>query len=200
MKKVILFVIVAFLILVFSTPFLPRRFIRVHSNVPVSVNDIFKKSGDFYYVYVSKLPVTIHRKFIYIDVFYQEPVVGTVQFADGKFAITEKGHIIKTIEGNSEFKLIANMQSSQWDENFVSMFSAAKMASILNEIREFAVFNGLAGFYDKNKIAVIMGNGNYGEKFLEYKKILELYAKKMEEMKKINMQYYAQAIIEWRKQ
>jgi hypothetical protein len=200
MKKVILFIIVIFLILVFSTPFLPERLIRLHSNVPIHTDDVFKKSGDFYYVYVSKLPVTIHRKFVYIDVFYSEPVIGTVQFTDGKFAITEKGHIIKTIEGSNKFKLMADMQSSQWDENFVSMFSAARITDILDEMEEFEVFNGLAGFYDKNKIAVIMGNGNYGEKFLEYKKILELYAKKTEEIKKIDMQYYAQAVIEWRKQ
>ncbi len=199
MKKLLFFTIIVILVIVFTVPFLPAQLIRIHSNVPITVQDVFSKKGNFYYVYHSKLPVKIRRKFLYIDVFYNENILGVIQFTDGKFAITEKGHIIKLDADNGKFNLLADMWSKQWDSEFVSLFETAEKGGIINNINKFVVFNRLPAFYDKNNIVVIMGNGNYGEKFVEYKRMMKLFEKEAVNIKEIHMEFNSQAVIDWRK-
>ncbi len=199
MKKLLFFATVIFLIFLFVTPFLPKSLIKINSNVPITANDLFNKIGHFYYVYESKLPAKIQRKFIGITVYYNEPVIGEIQFSDGKFAITKNGHIIGYVSGSyNEFKLKADMESKQWSENFASMVVEASKTGCLKNMKSVAIFGENSGFYDKNGIAVIMGNDEYSKKFLEYEKLIKMFNKRVKMIEKIDLSYKNEAVIKWR--
>ncbi len=199
MKKLLFFITVIFLIFLFLTPLLPKSLITINSNVPISMSDLFDKVGHFYYVYKSKLPAKIQRKFIGITVYYSEPVIGEIDFSDGKFAITKNGRIIGYVPGSyNEFKLKANMESKQWSENFASMIVRASEAGCLKNMDSVAIFGEDSGFYDKNGIAVIMGNDEYSEKFLEYEKLIKMFNKRVKMIERIDLSYKNEAVIKWR--
>ncbi len=195
-----IFVIILLIFFVFPVFFLPSERINLKSNVEVSLSEIFYKKGFFYELYRPKLPVIVRRKFWSADVIYEEPVIGSVKFSDGEFAITLKGHIINLTKNNKGEIVIAKMDSDGWSEEFSSLFYALKASGILSDVKEFLWYSNNPAFYDKNGILVIMGYGNYNDKILEYEKALRLYKTKESFIGEVDLRYRDEAVIRWRKQ
>ncbi len=202
MKKFLFAVLFTFIIVVFVLPmfFLPFNAIRLKSNVPISLNNIFDKKGIFYELYNSKLPVEIHRGIWRATVYYNEPVIGNIKFLDGEFAITLKGHIINLTKNNKGVNTFADMKSNEWSEEFSELFIALKKSNDLENVKEFLLHNNSPAFYDKEGVLVIMGYGNYNDKIMEYEKVLLMYKNKEKLMKEISLKYSGEAVIRWRKQ
>jgi len=200
MKKLLIISIttIIFLFIIIS-PLLPLNCIHIYSNVKIMPDDVFKKVGNFYYVYQLKVPAEIQRKPLNIDVHYNEKIWGIIHFTDKDFAITEKGHIINKTEG-AKNNLFTDFASKNWNGDFVLLFVNLNSLNIMSIIDKFTVKNKKVAFYDKNKIIVIMGEGNYKKKLKEYSKVAEMFKEKMGKIKEIDLQYKDQAVIKWREE
>ena len=200
MKRILVFLtaIIVFLFIIVS-PILPSRCIHIHSNVPLMPKDVFERVGNLYSVYHPKLPVKIQRKPLNIDVQYNEKVLGIIHFTNGDFAITEKGRIISKTK-NMINNFYCDFASSNWNEDFVALFVNLNNLGIINKIDKFVIKNKQIAFYDKDKIIVIIGRGDFKKKLEEYIKVEEMFKKKMNKIKEIDLRYQGQAVIKWREE
>ena len=202
MRKVLFIIITALvffiLLILFITP--PSSLIHLRSNVPISLDEIFPRIGKFYLVYNPNIPVTVSRHFLSVYVDYNEPIYGCVKFIDGKFAITEKGNIIRMRNINSGCKIMiyANFENERWDNAYKLLFVNLLKNDMINKIHQFEVYDGEPAFYDKNGILVIMGNINFNDKIVEYKKVLEVYKDKLKNIKEVDLRFKNEAIVRWR--
>ncbi len=199
MKKTLTLIAAIVFLFVVTSPVLPLQCIHIHSNVPLTPEDVFEKVGKLYFVYQPKLPVGIQRKPLNINVQYEEKVLGIIHFTDGDFSITENGHIINKTK-NMMKNFYANFASKDWSKDFVALFVNLNNLGIMNKIDKFAIENEQVAFYDKNKIVVIMGRGDCKKKLEEYIKVEEMFKGKMSKIKEIGLQYENQAVVKWRKE
>ncbi len=201
MKKTFLIIVVILVFLILFALFIapPSSIIHLKSNVPISLNEIFPQVGKFYLIYNPDIPVDISRHFLSVYVEYNEPVYGCLKFIDGEFAITKKGNIIKTRnESNYRATIYANFENNHWDDEYKMLFVNLLKNDMINKVKQFVVYDGEPAFYDKNGILVIMGNLNFDNKIIEYKKVLEVYKDKLKQIKEVDLRFKNEAIIRWR--
>ena len=202
MRKAFFIIITTLIFFILFTLFVapPSSFVHLKSNVPVSLDEIFPQIGKFYLVYNPNVPVTITRHFLSVYVDYNEPIYGCVKFIDSEFAITKKGNIIKMRNDKNDCKITiyANFENERWDNAYKLLFVNLLKNDMINKIQQFEVYNGEPAFYDKNGILVIMGNLNFGDKIIEYKKVLEVYKDKLKNIKEVDLRFKNEAIIRWR--
>ncbi len=201
MKKFLFTAIVIFILLflfiLFITP--PSFFIYLKSNVPISLDEVFPHIGTFYLIYRPNLPVSLSRRFLLVNVSYNEPVYGCFKFIDGEFAITKKGNIIRMKNKKGCRKVFyANFESVHWDDEYKLMFVNLMKNDMINNIKQFEVYDGEPAFYDKNGILVIMGNLNFNYKTVEYIEVLKVYKDRLKDIKEVDLRFKNEAIIRWR--
>jgi len=200
MKKIFLVSAVTLIFLILFALFFmpPSSFIHLKSNVPISLDNVFPQIGKFYLVYHPNIPVSISRHFLSVYVEYDEPVYGCLKFIDGKFAITEKGNIIRINKNDCKVLTYANFENERWDNEYKTLFVNLLKNDMINKIQQFDVYDGEPAFYDKNGILVIMGNLDFDKKIIEYKKVLEIYKDKLKNIKEVDLRFKGEAIIRWR--
>ncbi|GEM_PF-1173704 len=201
MRKSLFTAVVILILLILLTLFIapPSSFIYLKSNVPISLDEVFPHIGAFYLIYHPNLAVSLSRHFLLVNVNYNEPVYGCFKFIDGEFAITEKGNIIR-MKNKKDCKKVfyANFESVHWDDEYKLMFVNLTKNDMINNVKQFEVYDGEPAFYDKNGILVIMGNLNFGYKTLEYRKVLEVYKERLKDIKEVDLRFKNEAIIRWR--
>ena len=201
MRKTFLIVAIILISLILFVLFVapPSSLIHLKSNVPISLDEIFPKVNKFYLIYKPVVSISMSRRFLSVYVEYNEPVYGCLKFIDGEFAITEKGNIIRMKnKNNCKVTIYANFENSHWDNEYKMLFVNLLKNDMINKIEQFVVYSGEPAFYDKNGILVIMGNLDFKNKAIEYKKVLEFYKYKLKQIKEVDLRFKNEAIIKWR--
>ncbi|MGB9694442.1 MAG: hypothetical protein ACP5SB_00730 [Caldisericaceae bacterium] len=193
----LVFVLLLIAVLVAFSPLLPESSITVSSNIPLNTEDIFLKTGLFYFTYFPKLPVSVDRKLLKVSVSYVEAAKYNIKFSDGIFGITKDGWVVK--EPQPGLKTInAKFESSKWNSSFRELFLVFESNDFMDKVSSFCFFQNYVAFFDKNDILNIMGDRNYSEKIQEYLKTISLFTGKLEAIKQIDFRFDKQSVIIWR--
>lgn len=197
MKKFLLALILLIIIFVAFSPFLPQRFINIVSNVPLKADEVFSGFNGLYFTYYTKVPVIIHRKLLQVDVSYEESPICNIKFTNGTFGITKNGYVIdESLSGG--LLINANFEKEKWDSAFSDFFLILLSHNYINQVKSLEIYEKNIAFFDKKDILIIMGNDNFERSFEEYLKVLEMFSKKIAEIKSVDLRYNDQAIIVWR--
>lgn len=199
MKKV--FALISLILLLFAfmifSPFLPERFIKIESNVPLTAKEIFPRVGAVYFTFLKMKDVELNRGFLNVNVLYNEEPVCNIKFKDGTFGLTEGGFIIEETVSDGKV-LICDFDSKNWSEVFRNFFLVSRKYDYLDNVTYLKnIDNGLA-FFDKKDILIMMSSDDIERSFIEYVEVLKKFEDRLDNMKSIDLRYKDQAIIIWR--